>query len=175
MLFVHGTTGNKEENEWSFNKARFDAETWYYRGNGAVDMIPDKEFSLDKYKDRGVIIYGNKNTNAAWEAVLSDCPISVERNKLTAGNKTWQGDDLAAYFVWPIRNSVNASVAVVSGTGIKGMNAAIANQYFAGASGFPDFMVFRLRMLEAGVDEVKLAGFYDNDWKLIETELIYKE
>jgi hypothetical protein len=137
MVFVYGTTGTKEENEWSFNKARYDAETWYYRGNGAVDLIADKQFTLEKYKDRGVIIFGNKTTNAAWKMVLSDCPIQVERNGITAGNKSWQGDDLAAYFVWPLRNSSVASVAVISGTGIKGMQAANANQYFAGASGFP--------------------------------------
>jgi len=42
---------------------------------------------------------------------------------------------------------------VISGTGIKGMNAAIANQYFAGASGFPDFMIFTLDMLKSGASE----------------------
>lgn len=46
------------------------------------------------------------------------------------------------------------------------MQGATANQYFAGASGFPDFMVYRLGMLQRGVDDVKLAGFFDNDWKL---------
>ncbi|RYG01082.1 MAG: alpha/beta hydrolase, partial [Chitinophagaceae bacterium] len=32
MLFVYGTKGNKIENNWAIAKARFDAETWYYRG-----------------------------------------------------------------------------------------------------------------------------------------------
>ena len=168
MVFVYGTTGNKQENEWSLQKARFDAETWYYRGNGAVDIITDKEFSLDKYRDRGVIIYGNKNTNAAWNLLLTGCPIQVEKNKIVAGNKTWSGDDLAAYFAWPIKNSPVASVGVVSGTGLKGMKAANANQYFAGASGFPDFMIYRLDMLIKGAEGVKLAGFYNYEWKLDE-------
>lgn len=53
MVFVYGTSGNKEENEWSLNKAKYDAETWDYRGNGAVDIIADKEFLLSKYKNRG--------------------------------------------------------------------------------------------------------------------------
>ena len=166
MVFVYGTTGTKEENEWSFNKARYDAETWYYRGNGAVDLIPDKEYSPEKYKDRGIIIFGNKTTNAAYKSVLSDCPIQVERNKITAGGKSWQGDDLATYFVWHIRNSSIASVAVIGGTGIKGMQAANANQYFAGASGFPDFMIYRLAMLNNGSSEIKMAGFFDNNWNL---------
>lgn len=175
MVFIYGTSGTREENEWSFNKARYDAETWYYRGNGAVDIIADKDFSPAAYKDRGLIIYGNKHTNRVWDLVLCDCPIQVERNKVTAGNKIWQGDDLAAYFTWPLRNSTVASVAVISGSGIKGMNAANANQYFAGASGFPDFMIYRLNMLNTGSNEVKMAGFYNNEWKLSPGDFMHAE
>jgi len=166
MVFIYGSTGTKEENEWSFNKARFDAETWQYRGNGAVDIVPDKEFAIEKYKDRGVIIYGNKTTNAAYKLLLAECPIQVERNKITAAGKTWQGDWLASYLVWPIKGSSIASVAVIGGTGLRGMNAATANQYFAGASGFPDFMIFGIDLMQKGPSEVKMTGFYDNNWKL---------
>jgi predicted esterase len=168
MVFVYGTTGNKEENEWSLNKARFDAETWYYRGNGAVDMVADKDFSISKYANRGVVLYGNAVTNTAWKLLLNDCPLQVTRNVITAGGKQFEGDDLAACFVWPIRNSAIASVAVISGTGLKGMYAAYGNQYFAGGSGFPDYMIFRLNMLQDGVKGVQMAGFFDNDWKLKE-------
>jgi hypothetical protein len=168
MVFVYSTKGTKEENKWSVAKAKYDAETWYYRGNGAVDIIADKDFSLEKYKDRGVILFGNKNSNSAWKELLSDCPIQVERNKITAGNKTWTGETLGAYFTWTIRNSTVASVSVVSGSGLGGMKAANANQYFAGASGFPDFMIFDLDMLQTGVLGVKFAGFFDHNWKLDE-------
>ena len=166
MVFVYGTTGTKEENEWSFNKARYDAETWYYRGNGAVDVISDKEYSLEKYKGRNVILFGNARTNSAYSVLLPDCPIKVERNAVTVGSETLKGDDLGAYFVWPMKGSSTNSVGVITGTGIKGMQAANANQYFAGGSGFPDFMIFRLDMLKSGTNEIKLAGFFNNDWKL---------
>lgn len=166
MIFVYGTKGTAAENTWSFNKAKYDAETWYYRGNGAVDIIADKDYSAGLYAGRNVIIYGNANTNSVYNLLLQDCPIKVERNTITAGNETITGDDLAAYFIWPIKNTSTNSVAVIAGTGIKGMQAAIANQYFAGASGFPDFMVFKLGMLQKGAEEIKLAGFYDNEWKL---------
>lgn len=175
MVFVYSTGGTKQENEWSIEKARYDAETWYYRGNGAVDIVADKDFSVDKYKDRGVIIYGNKTTNKAWNLLLGDSPIQVERNRITAGTESWQGDDLSAYFVRPIKGSEIASVGVISGTGIKGMNAAIANQYFAGASGFPDFMIYKLSMLKNGASEVQMAGFFDNEWKLQGTSFSSKK
>ncbi|OZI07940.1 alpha/beta hydrolase [Siphonobacter sp. BAB-5385] len=166
MVFVYSTQGTPEENEWSRQKARFDAESWYYRGNGAVDIIADKAYSLGKYADRGVILFGNAQSNAAWKILLADCPIQIQRNRVQAGTQSYQGDDWGAYFVWPIKGSNTASVAVVSGTGLKGMKAADANQYFAGASGFPDFMIYQFDMLKQGSKGVKLAGFYDNAWKL---------
>ena len=167
MVFVFGTTGTKEENEWSYNKAKYDAESWYYRGNGAVDIIADREYDLQRYQDRGVILYGNSTTNNAWKKLLNNCPINVTRNNITVGDKKFSGDQYGGYFVWPLANSTTASVAVITGTGIKGMSAASANQYFAGGSGFPDYMIFTLDMLKDGVDGVKMAGFFDNNWKLV--------
>lgn len=172
MVFVYGTRGNKKENEWSFSKARYDAETWYYRGNGAVDIIPDKDYSPIKYVNRNIIIYGNASTNSAYNLLLNDCPIKVDRNTIKAGSEVWTGDDLGAYFVWPVKGSPVNSVGVIAGSGLKGMNAANANQYFAGGSGFPDFMVFRLDMLKSGVNEIKLAGFFDNSWKLDNNQFV---
>lgn len=166
MVFVYGTRGTAAENKWSFDKARYDAETWYYRGNGAVDIIADKDYSTEKYAGRNVIIYGNAVTNSIYQILLEDCPIRIERNKVTAGNEIMEGQDLAAYFVWPMKNSAYNSVGVIAGTGLPGMQAANANQYFAGASGFPDFMIFRLGMIQSGAKDIKLAGFFDNNWKL---------
>jgi dienelactone hydrolase len=171
MVFVYGTTGNAEENNWSLSKARFDAETWYYRGNGAVDIVSDKQFDPVKYADRGVVLFGNANSNAAYKLLLTDCPISIERGAINAGVHSWKGDDLAAYFIWPRKNSALSSVAVIAGTGIKGMRATNANQYFAGASGFPDFMIYSLDMLRGGTKHLKMAGFFDNEWKLVATGL----
>jgi hypothetical protein len=91
---------------------------------------------------------------------------------MTAGNETWEADDLGVYFTWPIKGSAIHSVGVIAGTGLKGMQAANANQYFAGASGFPDFMIFKLDMLQQGSQAIKMAGFFDNQWKLSEDNFI---
>jgi len=50
--------------------------------------------------------------------------------------------------------------------GLKGMQATGANQYFAGASGFPDYMFFNLDMLKNGPENIIDAGFYSNEWKI---------
>jgi len=158
--------GNADEREWSISKARYDAETWYYRGNGAVDIVADKDYTPARYQGRSVILYGNASTNSAWALLLKDCPIQVKRNELKAGDKLFTGDDLAAYFIRPLPDG-HTSVAVIAGTGLKGMQAANANQYFAGASGFPDYMIFRQQMLQTGASGVLMAGFFGNDWKLV--------
>ena len=41
MLFVYGTQGTAAENAWALGKARYDAETFYYRGNGSVELLSD--------------------------------------------------------------------------------------------------------------------------------------
>lgn len=170
MVFVYGTTGMPEENQWSIDKARYDAETWYYRGNGSVDIVSDREYAQGGYAGRNVILYGNAGTNAAYKLLLSDCPIQADRGRIIIGGRTWTGDSLGAYFVWPLHQYPAGSVAVITGTGLKGMQAANANQYFAGASGFPDYMLFTLDMLRPGSQGVIAAGFFDNDWKLSEGE-----
>ena len=92
-----------------------------------------------------------------------------------AGNEIWEGDDLGAYFTWPIKGSAFNSVGVIAGTGLKGMLAANANQYFAGASGFPDFMIFKLDMIQSGTSGVKMAGFFDNNWRLSADNFVFNK
>ncbi len=171
MVFIYSTLGTREENESTYNKAMYDAETWYYRGNGAVDIIADKEYLPQKYTGRNIILYGNAATNGAWNIFLFNCPLQITRGKVTAGSKSWTGSDLGAYFVWP-RADATTLVGVVAGTGIKGMNAVTANQYFAGGSGFPDFMVISSDMLKEGGKAIKMAGFFDNNWKLSDAEMV---
>lgn len=175
MVFVYSTKGSKEENAWSYNKARYDAEVWYYRGNGAVDIVRDTDFDPGNFKDRGIILYGNASTNHAWKKLLSQCPVQVRRGSITVGDKQYRGENLGAYFMWPRKDSNVASVGVVSGSGLAGMNAAEANQYFAAGSGFPDFMIFTVDMLKDGAGGIKAAGFYSPDWRIENEESILEQ
>lgn len=171
MLFVYSTKGNKAENEWSFNKARFDAETFYYRGNGSIDVIPDKEFTLDKYRDRSVILYGNATTNGAWDDLLSESPVQVERGEVRVGEKVIHGDDYGLYFIRPRMDSDKASVGVISGSGMKGFNAVNPNKYFVSGVGIPDLMIFTTDIYKNGFDGVKAAGYFGNDWTVENGEI----
>ena len=119
-------------------------------------------------------VSGNANTNIAWKVLLSDCPIQVANNKIEAGKLSWAGDSLAAYFVWPQKDP-HLLTGVITATGMAGMKAAYANQYFAGGSGFPDFMIFTGNMPSEGSRAIKLAGFFDNQWRLTEKEYVTQQ
>ncbi|MEM9141732.1 MAG: prolyl oligopeptidase family serine peptidase [Bacteroidota bacterium] len=166
MIFVYGTEGNKMENTWAYNKARFDAETFYYRGNGSIDVIPDTAFDLKKYPDRSVILYGNASTNGAWRLLLQDSPIQVKRNEIRVGDKTLKGSHWGTYFIRPRNDSAQAAVGVVCGTGKEGFRAVTPNRYFVSGTGFPDFMLFSPEMMDTGFDGIKAAGYFGNDWSI---------
>ena len=166
VVLVYATKGTATENEWNENRARFDAETFYYRGNGSIEVIADTEYTPSKYKDRNVVLYGNKDNNKAWSLLLKDSPIQVTKDKMVVDGKTITGDDLGVYFVYPNPNSEIASVGVVAGTGEKGMKATSPNNYISGITGFPDFMIFKADILKDGLDAVEMAGYFDNNWTL---------
>ena len=166
MVFVFGTTGSTEENAWSLARAKYDAEMWYYRANGAVDIVADKVFKPEDYPDRGIIIYGNASTNTAWNKMLAECPIQVTRGNVRIGSENFTGDNYGAYLMYPRRDSKIASVAAVTGSGLPGMHAAEANQYLTGGSGFPDYLIFTPDMPKKGIDGVLRTGYYTNDWQI---------
>lgn len=164
VVFVYATGGDKETNEWYLNKARFDAETFLYRGNGSIDIISDREFKAADYSHRNVILYGNADNNNAWKQLLNHCPVKVTNDKILFGNKTFTGANLGTYFIYPRAHSNTASVGVVAGTGNEGMKALYPNDYFSGITGFPDLMIFDVDWIKDNPEGIKVSGFFGNDW-----------
>lgn len=164
VVFVYATGGSASEREWYLNRARFDAEAFLYKGNGSIDVIADSEFSLEKYKDRNVVLYGNASNNRAWKLLLENAPIQVDNQQIKVGDKVLKGNDLAAYFVLPRKDSKTALVGVVAGTSEKGMKATWANNYISGITGFPDVMIFKADLLLNGLPNMQVSGFFDNNW-----------
>ena len=175
VLFVTSTAGCPEENEWSYRKARFDAETFYYRGNGSIDIIPDHAFTPEAFPDRSVILYGNASTNRAWKQLLDDCPVQIRRGEVTVGDRSLVGDDLGVYMVRPRPDSHTASVGVVSGTGQQGFRAVTPNRYFVAGTGYPDLMIISAAMYTQGVRGVIAAGYFGNDWSVEKGDIVWSK
>jgi dienelactone hydrolase len=166
MIFVYGTRGTPEENAWALAKARFDAESFWYRGNGSVDVIPDTNFDPRAQPDRSVILYGNADSNGAWTALLSDSPVQVNQNHISIGSRILTGNDLACLFLRPRPGSEVACVGAVSGSGLVGMKLTNRLNYFLSGVAYPDCTVLGPEMLSKGVKGVRVAGFFGNDWSV---------
>ena len=175
MIFVYGTKGSPEENAWSAAKSRFDAESWWYRGNGSVDVIPDVEFDPAKEPDRGVILYGNADNNGAWAALLSDSPVQVRRGVIQVGAHEFHGDSLACLFCRPRRSSDRACVAVVGGSGLVGLKLTDRVPYLGAGVAYPDCAVFGIDTLSQGTAGIRAAGFFGMDWGVDTGDFVWRE
>ncbi|MGE0144466.1 MAG: prolyl oligopeptidase family serine peptidase [Planctomycetota bacterium] len=164
MLFVVGTHGSAAENAWALDKARYDHETWRYRGNGAVDVVRDDDFDAEEDRDRNVVLFGNRRTNSAWDRVLQGTEIDLDQGRLRVGTREFLGEDLALLAVRPRRDSAMASVAIVGGTGLIGMRATTDMPYFVSGVAYPDWTVFRATFARDGLTAILGAGWFANDW-----------
>ncbi|MCO5297395.1 MAG: prolyl oligopeptidase family serine peptidase [Fimbriimonadaceae bacterium] len=166
MVFVVGTAGTPEENAWASAKARYDSETFQYRGNGSVDIVRDTAFDPVRFHGRNVILYGNADTNSAWPKVLGEGGIVVKRGSVVVGGRSVAGDDLAALFVAPRTNDSGSLVGVVAATGPKGAEIATRLPYFVSGVAYPDWIVIGADSALLGNQGIRGAGFYGNDWKV---------
>jgi hypothetical protein len=167
FVLVHASHGKPAENELSYERARMDAATWWYRANGHVEVVSDDELLADLARFKGnVILYGNEQTNAAWPALVdAACPIHATRGKLTLGEKSFEGDALAAAFVRP-RAGNDAVVALFADTGLAGARVGFTLAHFISGVGYPDYTLFSSDVAAKGDGGVLAAGWFAHDWTL---------
>jgi hypothetical protein len=163
FVLVYGTSGDATENEWSRDKARFDAENFYYRGNGSVEVVSDDEFLKGDFSGRNVTVYGNASTNRAWSQLLAKAPIQVARGSVKVGARTLTGEGLATAFVYP---SGNRLVAAIGGAGPLGMRLTDRLPVFGSGTAFPDWMILGPKAADQGTKGILGAGFFGPDWSL---------
>ena len=174
-VLVYGTLGDAAEDARAFNKARFDAEMFWVRGNGSFDLIPDTEFAPARYKDRNVILYGNASMNAAWKTLLDASPVQFGAGRATVGTTAYDGADFGGTFIRPRPDSDTASVGAVAWTGPAGWTAVGPGQYFVSGAGFPDVLIFSAEIFRSGTDGVRAIGWFGNDWGLEKGEFVFNQ
>ncbi len=160
MAFIVGS------DSWSLAKARFDAETFWYRGNGAVDIFRADRLTREMIADRNLIAYGPAAFHAVQQLLgLSDAPIEIEPGSLRVGNQDLvTGDDLALLAVMPGATD-STLIAVVAGTGPAGERLCDQVPVFVSGIGYPDWTVLSSEMLTSGFQGVVGAGFFNADWR----------
>jgi dienelactone hydrolase len=182
MALVYGTKGTTEENAWTLAKARYDAETFYYRGNGAIELISDVDVMARREKgkkgeveSRNFIIYGNADCNAAWAYLLGKSPVQAQRGHVRAGDREMKGEDVGVLFLQPNPADASALVGVVGGSGIAGMRVTERMPYFLSGAGFPDCMILSTELPAKGIKGVRAAGFFGQDWQVGTGDFVWGE
>ena len=176
MMFVYGTKGTHEENALQANKARYDAETFWYRGNGSVDVIPDTDFDQKSNAHRNVILYGNADTVSCWKELVGESPVVPRRGSLRIGDRELKGDDLGLLLIRPRANDDDQScVGIVTGTGPAGMRTVERLPYFLSGVAYPDCTVISADSLTKGIAGVRAAGFFGPDWSVEKGEFTWSE
>ncbi len=165
MLFVVGTAGDAEEDAWNLSKAVYDAETWWYRGNGSVDVVLDTEFDEAAAAGRNVILYGHAGSNRAYPSLVGEGPVGVGAGEVRVGERVRRGD-FGCLFVRPREGRL---VAVVAATGPKSRRAVERVPLFAAGVHLPDYLVIDPSTASSGTRAVLEAGFFDGDWGLAGT------
>lgn len=139
FALVYCAHGTPVENQWAREKARYDAETFWYRGNGSPDVLSDEE--LPAHPNRNYVKYGAlhpSETSGLPSAALSAGP---EVGILRLDRK---GSDL---------------VGIVSGSKLVGMRLTERIPFFTSGAGIPDLLVFTPEMLDKGSAGIVGAGF----------------
>lgn len=174
FMLVYGTRGSADENAWMLYRARFDAETFAYRGNGSVDVLADTDFDAARDADRSVILYGNADSNLAWTKLLPAPPIEVRRGQVRVGGHALRGDDLACLFVYPRADSSSALVGAVGASGLTGLRVTHRLPVFLSGVAYPDWIVMGPEILAAGARGVRGCGFFGADWLLSDADTAWQ-
>jgi len=175
VVLVYGTGGDAAENAAAYEAARYHAETFGYRGNGALEVIADTAFDAARYRTQSVVLYGNADTNAAWKGMLGESPVQVRRGNVKVGAREVQGTDLACLFVQPKPGNDKALVGVVGGSGAAGLRLTERMPLFLSGAGLPDLLVVGADALTSGTAGVRAAGFFGLDWGVESGEIMWSE
>ena len=167
FLLVVGTAGDDVEDRELLDRARYDALGWWYRANGRAEMVTDTDFLRAGHAGRNVVLYGNADTNAAWDAVFApECPVRPSRGAVKVGEKTFEGDGLCCVFLQPRRGDDNALAGAIADTGPAGTRLGYTLNLFGTGAGIPDYLVFGPETLGEADGGVRAAGWFGRDWSL---------
>ncbi len=165
FLWVVGTTGTPEESRELAARARQDQLAWHYRAAGAPPFLTDRQFLAGHFPGRNLILYGNRDTNAAFAALLPEtAPFDARRGLLRLGTQRFEAPGLAALTLHP--RPGGGLLTLLADTGPPGTRLTQLSAHFLSGAGFPDYLLFGPEVLTQGDPAVLTTGRFDESWNL---------
>ncbi|MDJ0521508.1 MAG: prolyl oligopeptidase family serine peptidase [Planctomycetota bacterium] len=168
FVLVHGSAGSDAEDKTLFEQARFDGQRWMYRANGQAILLSDREWmrmgTLLGLDQRNAIIYGNRDSNAAFTRLARGEPVS-RHGVHHAAPAARRAPDIGAYYVGP-GPKPGTLVGFCGSTGVAGSRLGFTTMLFVSGAGWPDFTFFDSSILTKGDGGVFEAGWYGRRWSV---------
>lgn len=163
FLLVYATGGSQEDERATLARARYDAQVWWYRGNGLGRVMADRDVTDEMARTNNLILYGNEAVNRRWKALAGSLPWSVRPGRLGVPGGLLSGD-LAFVGVYPNPEEPSRLLGVVGATGSEAYRAWMATDFFVSGVGFPDFAAWTIDVHRKGLGAARAAGYFDADW-----------
>lgn len=171
VILVPGTVGSREETFFlamgAGNARR------YFRGrNGGVHrggimgennvdlpLASDSQLADERLARNNLLLYGTYSTNSVLKSFQGRLPLEFGKDSITVAGKTFQGERVALFAVFPHPDNPDRYVAVHGGV----TPDAITWGSHLDMQLLPDYIVYN-------GGELLDWGFFDNRWKLISAE-----
>jgi pimeloyl-ACP methyl ester carboxylesterase len=167
VIYVGGSTGSGDENYFTQTIAGF-MEAEFRRTNGGVHRggIPgensavqrvalDKELTEDEARGSQLILFGTERTNALVARYIDRLPLKFGDKSLELDGKTFAGDDVALFALFPHPDNPERCLAIHGGVSPDAIvYGSHLNQLLA-----PDYLVYNRGQILAW-------GFWNNEWKM---------
>jgi hypothetical protein len=178
FVLVRATHGTPDENAWALARSRFDAEQWWYRGNGHVEIVTDDAFLRSLAAgvvSTNAILYGNNDSNAAARELCQNQAVRVSRGEAWIGTRKLTGEDLGVLAVGTFKSAQGRRVyGLVSGTGLVGLRSTDRIPYILAGTGVPDVCVVRASVWSKAIGGVECAGFLDQNLLAARPDLAWR-
>lgn len=167
FLLVTPTGGSESEVADAVARARFDAEVWWYRGNGRAMVVTDAEVTEKDWKGFNLVLYGGAESNGCWKKIADRLPFRASPGEIRIGSDVLKGD-LALAAVYPNPDAPTHLVAVIGASGAAGRRAWQALGFWHPDTGSPDVMCWGADIHEKWTDAFRAVGYFGADWKPVE-------
>ncbi len=174
FVLVYGTQGDLSLNEISFNNAWLEAWTWWRKGNGVCEVLPDTEVSDSIIQNYNLILFGGPEVNSITKRVNSSLPIQIRDGYVYFGKTKLPERDLAVEEIYPNPLNPDKFVLLYAGTSEKAEKFCHFFSTLYSGAGVPDFVVYNSDVSKKGWAGTRALGFFNQKWQLDE-RLFYKK
>lgn len=161
------TNGSLKEAEWCMQLARLYSYNWWYRGNGALTVVNDKDALVDNEWKGSYICLGVIGSNLLRQDLATLSPMGLNVHGVIVRGHALPWKDVTYKFITPYWLAGERGLCLVEGgTSLAALKRLPAMMGLYSGAGFPDWMVWDDEVKLKGMGGVLGMGFFDMNWQV---------